>query len=81
MSKNLQEEYEKFSEFLETLQGLSGEDEMKIKQSIQVEGKEIIAAYNSAFSLRNMMSFDPEIEGETPEEVEMLNMCISVLLT
>lgn len=79
MSKNLQDEYERFSKFLETLKDLSGEDETKIKQSVQTEGKEIIAAYNSAFSLKNMLSFDPETEGETPEEIEMLNMCISVL--
>mmetsp|Transcript_3951 Transcript_3951/g.5978 ORF Transcript_3951/g.5978 Transcript_3951/m.5978 type:complete len:165 (+) Transcript_3951:2166-2660(+) len=80
MSKDLQEEQEKYSEFLESMQKLTEGREEELQSSALEESKELMNQYTQDLSISGFKKFWKEWEADTPEEVETLELCKAATL-
>jgi hypothetical protein len=78
MSKKLKEEQEKFTELYKELKELS-ENKEKEGEDPLLAGKNLISEYKKQFSLSEIKSFFLDWEADTPEEIETMEICRSVI--
>ncbi|CAG9311293.1 unnamed protein product [Blepharisma stoltei] len=72
MSKNLKEEQDKYTDFLENIQQISEGREEEFKKALRQEGQEISQNLARHASFSGLKKLVQEVEAETPEETETL---------
>lgn len=78
MSKNLKEEQEKYTSFLEDFQKLSEGEKNEFKKSGLEDSKRIIQEYSKDLSYESFKNLVNDWEAATPEEVETIKLCWAV---
>lgn len=75
MSKNLENEYQKYGEFYEGLKEVS---QVKEEGIDMVDAEKVIKGYKKRISLYEFTRFWEEYEADTAEETEVLQICKEV---
>lgn len=79
MSKRLNEEQEKFTELYRDLQDISKMKQDKDVGTGMLDSSKILKEYKQELSLSGVKSFFSEWEADTPEEIEVLQICKVVI--
>lgn len=74
MSKEIKEEEEKYSKFLEHLNRAVEGREDEFKKAAMEDSQRIMNEYTQALTLSSLKKFITEWEADTPEEIEALEL-------